>query len=231
MGLHNLLWDELLAVSEQVSNHLEMLQQPPPLHSPSPAPATSLPLVVLLHGYLVGSPSLRGMSRYLAKNGFTAIREKYPFWQDLEKSEEQLRERMEEHCQRVGRKVDIIGHSQGGLLGFGVARRHPDLVERVVALGAPFRGTYTAYLHYPVPSARQMVPGSSYLQELAERDFPEEVQFYSVYSPLDPVVFPPWNAKLPEAKNVHTIPVRNVSHGGLTRKRCYGLLVELLRGR
>lgn len=40
---------------------------------------------------------------------------------------------------RHGEKGLLIGHSKGGLLGYGIAHRHPELVERVLALGSPLR--------------------------------------------------------------------------------------------
>lgn len=41
-----------------------------------------------------------------------------------------------------GEKALLIGHSKGGLLAYGIAHRHPELVERVLALGSPLRDPF-----------------------------------------------------------------------------------------
>ncbi|MEU8953174.1 alpha/beta fold hydrolase [Streptomyces sp. NPDC048518] len=49
--------------------------------------------------------------------------------------------------ERTGRKVDLVGHSQGGLLTAWALRFWPDLADKVddmVTLGAPFQGTRLA---------------------------------------------------------------------------------------
>src|SRR5262249_57278334 len=42
----------------------------------------------------------------------------------------------------LGQRVSLIGHSRGGLLAKVAAHRHPEMVERVVALGAPLADPY-----------------------------------------------------------------------------------------
>jgi len=41
-----------------------------------------------------------------------------------------------------GEKALIVGHSKGGLLGYGIAHRHPELTDRVLALGSPLRDPF-----------------------------------------------------------------------------------------
>lgn len=41
-----------------------------------------------------------------------------------------------------GEKALVVGHSKGGLLGYGIAHRFPGLVERVLALGSPLRDPF-----------------------------------------------------------------------------------------
>jgi triacylglycerol lipase len=41
-----------------------------------------------------------------------------------------------------GEKALLIGHSKGGLLSYGIAQRHPELVERVLAMGSPLRDPF-----------------------------------------------------------------------------------------
>lgn len=55
-------------------------------------------------------------------------------------------ERTEAVAEREGRKVRMVGQSLGGIVAREVARRRPDLVERVVTMGTPVVGgpKYTA---------------------------------------------------------------------------------------
>ncbi|MDQ0772833.1 triacylglycerol lipase [Streptomyces aurantiacus] len=55
--------------------------------------------------------------------------------------------------ERTGRKVDLVGHSQGGLLAAWALRFWPDLagkVDDVVTLGSPFQGTRLASFCLPL---------------------------------------------------------------------------------
>ncbi|HLC81431.1 MAG TPA: hypothetical protein VJH68_02130, partial [Candidatus Nanoarchaeia archaeon] len=122
--------------------------------------------------------------------------------------------------------------------------KYPGYLERVITLGTPFSGTLAAWLNFPVPSARQMLPGSSYLQELMRME-PPEVPVISIYSRYDEIVIPPGSAKLngqleigqpensPRARSsveglVHNVCLENVGHGGLITRECYPLIEEWL---
>src|SRR3989344_1060528 len=115
------------------------------------------PTAILLHGYLVGTPSLRGLEKYLQKNSFNAHCEPYAFWDDLKKVKTAIKEDLDDICQKVSNKLSIVGHSEGGLLAYSLAQDCPELIERVIALGTPFRGTLVAYLNFFVASASQMI--------------------------------------------------------------------------
>lgn len=45
--------------------------------------------------------------------------------------------RVEEIAASSGRKVTLVGHSRGGLLGRAIASAHPDIVERLITLASP----------------------------------------------------------------------------------------------
>jgi pimeloyl-ACP methyl ester carboxylesterase len=51
-----------------------------------------------------------------------------------------LIETVERAYQDTGKKVHVIGHSLGGVLGRALASQMPDRVASVITLGAPFRG-------------------------------------------------------------------------------------------
>lgn len=63
-------------------------------------------------------------------------------------------------------KVDLVGHSQGGLVAVGVANERPDLVDRVVSIAAPLSGAFLASRFNPVPAVRDMAPHSRFISKL-----------------------------------------------------------------
>ncbi len=184
--------------------------------------------VLLPHGYLVGAPSLLGQERYLRKKGFAASSLSYPFWQDLRKVRVSLEDEVEELCQQSSQKVSLVGHSEGGLVSYSLAQHQPDCINRVIALGTPFHGTLAAYLNFFVESARQMLPGSSYLREMAEQGVPD-VPVISISTKYDELVIPWHSALLPESQHTYNIACNSVGHGGLITKECYPLVGEWLQ--
>ncbi len=104
-------------------------------------------------------------------------------------------------------KVDLVGHSQGGLVArdyvksFGGATK----VDKVIGLGAPNYGTAAANLAkflglgncLGVTACVQMSIGSSYLNTLnAGDDSIGSVRYYNIATKLDELVQPYWNAYL-----------------------------------
>lgn len=197
----------------------------------------SLPTIMLLHGYMIGAPSLRGLTNHLDGAGFNTWCENHHYKRHLDTIESEVGWRLDSICQNVGDRIKIVGHSQGGLVACALAQKHPDKVSTMVALGAPFGGTYVAYLNYFVPGARDMLPGSAYLKEIQEGEFPEEVQFVSIHSPYDEALLMKdsgklperENARMPKRKNVRNIRADDVGHGGLIGKNNYFLIETLLR--
>ncbi|MEJ5255540.1 MAG: alpha/beta fold hydrolase [Acidimicrobiales bacterium] len=127
-------------------------------------------------------------------------------------------------------KVDLIGHSQGGL----VARYYvkylggASKVDRVISLGAPHYGTYVANIAdilgfgscIGVIACEQMAIGSSFLNELnAGPDVIAPVRYTNIYTAQDELVRPVTNATLRDgAENVKLQDqcwLRVVGHVGL----------------
>ena len=131
---------------------------------------------------------------------------------------------------RGGGKVDLVGHSQGGL----VARQYvkylggADIVDSLVSLGTPHYGTAVANIAdffgggncLGVVACQQMAVGSDFVNELnAGDDTIGSVRYTNLYTALDELVRPVANAALKDgATNVliqSQCPVRVVGHVGL----------------
>lgn len=204
------------------------------LRMPEPHPAAGARrVVVLLHGTGSEPGVFRHLARELRRRGVSVVGVHYGRrgTGSLDDALRGLEERVlgvladAARAPAPGRpasvpRLEIVGHSLGGLMALRLARR-PALagrIDRIVGLGAAWRGT-------PEPGARRwrgirdtatrVVLGQSYLDvrttEPFADDVPPGVGIVSVVSDADRVV-PDWSSRLGEV-----IEVRGVSHRLLPR--------------
>ena len=140
----------------------------------------------------------------------------------------QVIEQTEQAAEESGAPIRLIGWSLGGYLVREVARERPELVERVITLGAPIVGgpTYTA-------SAPMYRKRGYDLQEIAasvlEREQrPITVPVSAVYSRSDGVVA--WRACIDTFDNPLVVhhEVRSTHLGMVNSPRVFRLVAELL---
>ena len=94
--------------------------------------------VLLVPGFLAGDGTLALMSRALRGQGFRTYRSHiHANIGCTLNAAAQLEGRLESIAIRRGSRVQVVGHSLGGMLARGVAVRRPDLVSNVVTLGSP----------------------------------------------------------------------------------------------
>ena len=170
--------------------------------------------VLLVHGYLCNRGFWRPWLRALRAQGrpvvalnlepvFTSIDDYAPV---IERGVAQLEA-------LTGRRPVVVAHSMGGLAVRAWMAATPGgraRVARVITLGSPHRGTWLARLGNQ-PNARQMRPGSDWLQALAQREPPRAFDGWVCwYSSTDNVVFPPSTATLPGADNRHVAAAGHV---------------------
>ena len=98
-------------------------------------------------------------------------------------------------------KVDIIGHSMGGLSSRYYIKFLGGMykVDDYVSLGTPQKGTIMAILPitWVTKGGVEMIPGSSFLNTLNSGDeTPGSVHYTAIYAYWDELVQPYWNAKL-----------------------------------
>jgi len=125
-----------------------------------------------------------------------------------------------------GRRVDVIGHSQGTLEPRWALRWWPDvrqLVDDDISLAGPHHGASGAdqvcATGTCAPAAQQMRHGARFIAALNRGDeTPGDVDYTSVFSRDDELVQPPSSARLDGAVNVllqDLCPGRVVHHGGM----------------
>jgi triacylglycerol lipase len=168
--------------------------------------------VILVPGFMAGDASLTAMSSALRREGHRTYRShiRANVGCTLE-AVAQLEARLEAIAERRDSRVQIVGHSLGGLLARGLAVRRPDLVAGIITLGSPMLApgahhiTLTRSLDALVRLNRAGVRGVMALECVAgdcartsfdesRQPIPDGVAFTSVYSRRDGIV--DWRACL-----------------------------------
>ncbi|MDW6061937.1 alpha/beta fold hydrolase [Streptomyces sp. FXJ1.4098] len=118
------------------------------LHCPTDQPDTGKPTVLFIPGtgFKGEEPYAWNYMAELKKSGYPSCWVDYPGrgLRDMQETVEYVVYATRTVHERTGRKVDLVGHSQGGLQTAWALRFWPDLaakVDDVVTLGAPFQGT------------------------------------------------------------------------------------------
>lgn len=158
--------------------------------------------VMVLPGLGAGDRYLAPMRGWLRRIGYTTVRsgiDRNPGWSD--ELVEELSSRAVEAARRDGRRVTIIGHSMGGLLGRSVAVRHPEAVRQVITLGSPLA--------------------------LSRSALPPSVRLSALHSRADRIVrYPNALSRDPSARNIEV----HGSHTGMAGNvEVYRNLARLLR--
>ncbi|MFI1706125.1 esterase/lipase family protein [Streptomyces griseoruber] len=168
-----------------------------PTQLPTPAP---LP-VVLLHGFIDNRSVFVLLRRSLAQHGRHRVESlNYsPLTCDIRTAAELLGRHVEEICGRTGStRVDVVGHSLGGLIArYYVQRLGGDVrVRTLVTLGTPHAGTKVVPLANAHPIVRQMRPGSEVIEELSRPAPGCRTHFVSFWSDLDHLMDPLETARI-----------------------------------
>ncbi|WP_308187662.1 alpha/beta fold hydrolase [Streptomyces sp. DH8] len=180
----------------------------PPVTAPAPAPPVTTsapplaaatppaaPPVVLLHGFIDNRSVFLVLRRALTRHGprRTVSLNYSPLTRDIRAAAALLGRRVEAVCARTGHdRVDIVGHSLGGLIArYYVQRLGGDRrVRTLVTLGTPHGGTAVvpgAGLH---PIVRQMRGSSSVIEELRRPAPGCRTRFVSFWAEWDRVMVP-----------------------------------------
>ena len=195
----------------------------------------SAPPVLLIHGFLGTRGSMYLLERRLVEDGFVVVSFNIGALnsRDIRRSAFLIHRKIERIlAQTPSQKIDIVGHSMGGLIGLYYLKKlggHAR-VRRLIMMGTPVRGTWVALagiatLGFLSTSSWQLLPRSRFLDELAQGSIPEGSEVYSIAAARDWVA-PPSSTKLPGASLV-TVPL---GHSSLVvDEAVYRRLVSILR--
>lgn len=144
-------------------------------------PRPGIPPVMLLHGFLATRGSVHLLERRLTERNHIVMTYRLGLLHlgDIRKSAELIAAKVESLVTQTGvEKIDIVAHSMGGLVALDYLKRGGGAakVRRLVLLGTPARGTWSALFGLlTVPfgeGGRQLLPGSSYLCDLEQMALP-----------------------------------------------------------
>ncbi|MFV1990118.1 MAG: peptidoglycan DD-metalloendopeptidase family protein [Acidimicrobiales bacterium] len=162
--------------------------------------------------------------------------------QDINKSAREFARLLDDvAAQNPGVPIDVIAHSQGGLVARQAIQESsslPATLENLVTMGTPHQGSPLAKTAvvvdrdlilesvseivplFPVPvdspSLRQLVPDSEFLKNLADGKMPDQVQLRSIGSRLDTTVP---GTQVGVGDHGKSVVVASGSHGSLMRNK------------
>lgn len=164
----------------------------------------SSPPVLLLHGFLGTRGSMYLLERRLVEDGFAVFSFNLGTLnsRDIRRSAFLIHRKIERIlAQTSWDKIDIIGHSMGGLIGLYYIKKlgGNERVRKLIMMGSPVRGTWVALagvftLGLWSTSSWQLLPRSRFLDELAQGPPPPDVDVYTVAAARD------WVCPLPSTR-------------------------------
>jgi pimeloyl-ACP methyl ester carboxylesterase len=193
------------------------------------------PPVLLIHGFLGTRGSMYMLERRLVDDGFVVVSFNIGTLnvRDIRRSAFLIHRKIERIlAQTPSQKIDIVGHSMGGLIGLYYIKKlggHAR-VRKLVMMGTPVRGTWSALagvltLGLWSTSSWQLLPRSRFLDELAQGPLPPNVDVHTIAAARDWVV--PLSTTRLRGANAMTVPL---GHSSLVvSEEVYRRIVNTLR--
>jgi triacylglycerol lipase len=193
------------------------------------------PPVLIIHGFLGTRGSMYMLERRLVQDGFVCVSFNLGTFnvRDIRRSAFLIHRKIERIlAQTPSQKIDIIGHSMGGLIGLYYVKKlggHAR-VRKLIMMGTPVRGTWAALagvvtLGLWSTSSWQLLPRSRFLDELAQGPTPPGVELHTIAAARDWVV--PLATTRVQGANAMTVPL---GHSSLVvSEEVYRRVVNTLR--
>ena len=178
----------------------------PPAGNAEEKPAAPLGRVVLVHGFLETGSAFRSMKRHLHDMGYECLVPRLRPCDARDGLEQLSLSLKREIDNRFGedQKFSIIAFSMGGLVSrhylqeLGGAAR----CERLFTISSPHHGTHAAWC-YPGEGARQMRPGSEFLEKLSRSESAlGDMPVVSYRTPMDLIILPAVSSVWQRAENL-----------------------------
>ena len=113
-------------------------------------------ITVLVHGIWMKGVVMRVMGKMLEARGYRTHSVSYDF---LEQTPAENARRLYEEISALGaRRINLVGHSLGGIVILHLLHQYPELaIDKVVLIGSPVRGSYVARRLHESPALRRLL--------------------------------------------------------------------------
>ena len=102
--------------------------------------------VLLIPGFMAGDLMMLEMHRWLRRIGYRSSLSRIAWNNDCpDRTANKLTHRLRALADRAGQRVNVVGHSLGGMLAKSLLHDEPELIDRVITLGSPFRSLVKAH--------------------------------------------------------------------------------------
>lgn len=185
---------------------------------------------ILVHGYRDNATVFQPLQKYLYEIGLESdavTLAPSDCSVPLETLAEQLRAYIDSKYSRV-QALNFVGFSLGGIVARYYLQRMGGLARasRFLAVATPHYGTWIAYASN-LPGAMQLQPNSSFLHDLnSDADQLASILLRSIWTPLDSMIIPSFNCRLPFGENMAVWTLRH--QGLITGRRGIQLIAEQL---
>ncbi|MCX6722992.1 MAG: hypothetical protein NT094_02870 [Candidatus Staskawiczbacteria bacterium] len=153
--------------------------------------------ILFVHGIVGDAKQYQPIIKYLRKKGINNFYEFsyesrigiHPIKVIAEELADYIKENVKEE------NINIIAFSQGGIIALAYLKffKNKD-IDKIFTICSPHKGSALAYL-LNLPGFIDLRPNSKLLKELEDFTQGNKINIYSLYTPLDLVVLPGWNAK------------------------------------
>ena len=160
--------------------------------------ASDAPPILLIHGFLGTRGSMYLLERRLVDDGHVVVSFNIGTinTRDIRRSAFLIHRKIERVlAQTPWKKIDILGHSMGGLIGLYYVKKlgGHTRVRRLIMMGTPVRGTWVSLLGVATlgllsTSSWQLLPRSRFLDELAQGPVPPGTEVFTIAAARDWVV-------------------------------------------
>ena len=178
------------------------------------------PPVLLIHGFFGTRGSMYPLERRLIADGICVFSFNLGTFntRDIRSSAFLIHRKIESIlAQTTVKRIDILGHSMGGLIGLYYVKKlgGADKVRKLIMMGTPLRGTWVAAAGIATlglfsASSWQLLPKSHLLTELDKGPLPPGVEYYTIAAARDWVC--PLRSTHLEGATQLTVPL---GHSGL----------------
>ena len=157
--------------------------------------------VLLIHGFMGTRGSMYPLEKRLEDDGFCVFSFNLGLInvKDIRSSAFRIHRKIEAILAQTNvNEIDVVGHSMGGLIGLYYIKKlgGHKRVKRFVLMGSPVNGTWVALagiatLGLYSTSTWQLLPRSSFLDELHQGPLPTDVEIHTLSAARDWVCPPP----------------------------------------